>query len=109
MQVVGEGRCPIVDTYWQTETGAHIISPLPGVWDQPPGAATLPFFGVQPVVLNEQVWSSAKASAPNACLHFLKAINAFRSSTVARGTVHVQIDIASPQRSAVSSILCTSN
>lgn len=53
-EVVGEGRCPIVDTYWQTETGAHIISPLPGVWDQPPGAATLPFFGVHPVVLNEQ-------------------------------------------------------
>ncbi|KAK9792268.1 hypothetical protein WJX73_005402 [Symbiochloris irregularis] len=53
-EVVGEGRCPIVDTYWQTETGAHIITPLPGVWPQPPGCASLPFFGVQPVMLNEK-------------------------------------------------------
>jgi len=49
---VGQGRCPIVDTYWQTETGGHIITPLPGAIAQKPGSATLPFFGVQPVVLN---------------------------------------------------------
>ncbi len=45
--VVGEGRCPIVDTWWQTETGANMISPLPGAWPLKPGSATLPFFGVQ--------------------------------------------------------------
>ncbi|MDR5655509.1 acetate--CoA ligase, partial [Ruixingdingia sedimenti] len=49
---VGKGRCPIVDTYWQTETGGHIITPLPGAIPTKPGAATRPFFGVQPVVLD---------------------------------------------------------
>ena len=43
------------DTYWQTETGAHLLAPLPGLWAQPPGSATLPFFGVQPAVLDDQV------------------------------------------------------
>jgi len=51
--VVGEGRCAIVDTYWQTETGGHIITPLPGATPMKPGSATLPFFGVQPVVVGE--------------------------------------------------------
>ena len=46
-RVVGDGRCPIVDTWWQTETGGVMISPLPGAIDQKPGSATLPFFGVQ--------------------------------------------------------------
>jgi acetyl-CoA synthetase len=45
-QVVGEGRCPIVDTWWQTETGGHMITPLPGAIATKPGSATLPFFGV---------------------------------------------------------------
>ncbi len=49
---VGKGRCPIVDTWWQTETGGHMITPLPGAIEAKPGAATLPFFGVQPVVLD---------------------------------------------------------
>ena len=53
-QVVGEGRCPIVDTWWQTETGAHMITPLPGATTLRPGSATLPFFGVEPAVLNEK-------------------------------------------------------
>ena len=44
---VGKGRCPIVDTLWQTETGGHIITPLPGAIPQKPGSATLPFFGVR--------------------------------------------------------------
>lgn len=48
--VVGEKRAPIMDTWWQTETGGHLITPLPGVTDLKPGSATLPFFGVQPVV-----------------------------------------------------------
>jgi acetyl-CoA synthetase len=51
---VGKGRCPIVDTFWQTETGGHIITPLPGAIPQKPGSATLPFFGVKPVVLDPQ-------------------------------------------------------
>ncbi|MEM8698116.1 MAG: acetate--CoA ligase [Pseudomonadota bacterium] len=50
-KVVGKGRCPIVDTYWQTETGGHMITPLPGAIATKPGSATKPFFGVQPVVL----------------------------------------------------------
>ena len=50
--VVGQGRCPIVDTFWQTETGGHMITPLPGATPTKPGSATTPFFGVQPVVLD---------------------------------------------------------
>jgi len=52
--VVGDGRCPIVDTWWQTETGAHLITPLPGVTETKPGSATHPFFGVQPVILDDE-------------------------------------------------------
>ncbi len=53
-RVVGEERCPIVDTWWQTETGGIMITPLPAVTAVKPGSATLPFFGVEPVVLDEQ-------------------------------------------------------
>ncbi|WP_288080165.1 acetate--CoA ligase [Pseudomonas sp.] len=49
---VGEQRCPIVDTWWQTETGAHMLTPLPGATPLKPGSATCPFFGVQPVLLD---------------------------------------------------------
>ncbi len=49
--VVGKGKCPIVDTWWQTETGGHLMTPLPGATATKPGSCTLPFFGVQPVVL----------------------------------------------------------
>jgi acetyl-CoA synthetase len=52
--VVGDGRCPIVDTWWQTETGAHMITPLPGATRLKAGSATFPFFGVQPVLLDDQ-------------------------------------------------------
>ncbi|RED14004.1 acetate--CoA ligase [Pontivivens insulae] len=52
--VVGKGRCPIVDTWWQTETGGHLITPLPGAIPTKPGSATKPFFGVQPLVLDPQ-------------------------------------------------------
>jgi len=51
-RVVGNGRCPIVDTWWQTETGGIMISPLPGATDLKPGSATLPFFGVQPALMD---------------------------------------------------------
>ena len=50
--VVGDSRCPIVDTWWQTETGAIMITPLPGVTDLKPGSATLPFFGIEPALLD---------------------------------------------------------
>jgi acetyl-CoA synthetase len=49
---IGKGNCPIVDTFWQTETGGHIITPLPGAIAQKPGSATKPFFGVRPEVLD---------------------------------------------------------
>ena len=52
--VVGDSRCPIVDTWWQTETGAIMITPLPGAIALKPGSATLPFFGVEPVLLNAE-------------------------------------------------------
>nr|BFD67685.1 acetate--CoA ligase [Bdellovibrio sp. HAGR004] len=52
--VVGEGRCPVVDTWWQTETGGILITPLPGAIAQKPGSATLPFFGVQPKLLTNE-------------------------------------------------------
>jgi len=51
--VVGGGRCPIVDTWWQTETGGILISPIPGISDIKPGCAQLPFFGVKPEVIRE--------------------------------------------------------
>ena len=50
--VVGDGRCPIVDTWWQTETGGILITPLPGAIAQKPGSATLPFFGVKPAIVD---------------------------------------------------------
>ncbi|KAA9007975.1 acetate--CoA ligase [Histidinibacterium aquaticum] len=51
-KVVGKEKCPIVDTWWQTETGGHLLTPLPGATPLKPGSATKPFFGVQPVVLD---------------------------------------------------------
>jgi acetyl-CoA synthetase len=53
-RVIGNGECPIVDTWWQTETGGILISPLPGATDLKPGSATVPFFGVQPALVNAE-------------------------------------------------------
>lgn len=53
-RVVGDNRCPIMDTWWQTETGAHMLTPLPGAIDLKPGSATVPFFGVQPILLDAE-------------------------------------------------------
>lgn len=53
-KVVGQGRCSIADTYWQTETGGHILTPLPGATPAKPGAACFPFFGVVPHILDEE-------------------------------------------------------
>jgi acetyl-CoA synthetase len=52
--VVGNGNCAIVDTFWQTETGGHMLTPLPGCTPTKPGAACFPFFGVEPVLLDEK-------------------------------------------------------
>ena len=52
--VVGDGRCPIVDTWWQTETGGHMITPLPGATALKPGSATRPFFGVVPAIVDNE-------------------------------------------------------
>jgi len=51
---IGKENCPIVDTWWQTETGGHMITPLPGATPLKPGSASLPFFGVKPVVLDAE-------------------------------------------------------
>jgi acetyl-CoA synthetase len=53
-RVVGDGRCPIVDTWWQTETGGALITPLPGAFPLKPGSATLPFFGVKPAIVDNE-------------------------------------------------------
>lgn len=53
-KVVGDGRCPIMDTWWQTETGGHMITPLPGAIDLKPGSATKPFFGVVPQLVDTE-------------------------------------------------------
>ena len=53
-QIVGEKRCPIVDTWWQTETGGIMITPLPGATSLKPGSATLPFFGIQPALMDSE-------------------------------------------------------
>ena len=52
-KIVGEEKCPIVDTWWQTETGGILISPIPGVTNLKPGSATTPFFGIEPAILDE--------------------------------------------------------
>ena len=53
-KVIGKGHCPIVDTWWQTETGGILITPLPGATPTKPGSATLPFFGIRPAVMTDQ-------------------------------------------------------
>ncbi|MEN8891504.1 MAG: acetate--CoA ligase, partial [Planktotalea arctica] len=53
-EIVGQGRCPIVDTWWQTETGGHLMTPLPGAHAMKPGSAMKPFFGIEPVILDPQ-------------------------------------------------------
>jgi len=60
--VIGGGNCPIVDTFWQTETGGHMLTPLPGATTLKPGAAQTPFFGVHPVVLDPQSGEEIKGN-----------------------------------------------
>jgi acetyl-CoA synthetase len=67
-RVVGEGRCPIVDTWWQTETGAAMITPLPGATDLKPGSATKPMFGVVPQLVDADGKVLEGAAAGNLCI-----------------------------------------
>ena len=66
--VVGDSRCPVVDTWWQTETGGILITPLPGAIDQKPGSATLPFFGVEPLIVDGEGKVLKGATSGNLCI-----------------------------------------
>lgn len=66
--VVGDGRCPIVDTWWQTETGGALITPLPGATALKPGSATRPFFGIKPVLMDADGKVLEGATSGNLCL-----------------------------------------
>ncbi|MDX1711088.1 MAG: acetate--CoA ligase, partial [Rhodovibrionaceae bacterium] len=67
-RVVGEERCPIVDTWWQTETGGIMITPLPGATPMKPGSATRPFFGVKPVIVDNEGREQEGATEGNLCI-----------------------------------------
>jgi acetyl-CoA synthetase len=67
-RVVGDGRCPIVDTWWQTETGGILITPLPGATRLKPGSATRPFFGVVPEIVDAEGKVQAGATSGNLCI-----------------------------------------
>ena len=66
--VVGEGRCPIVDTWWQTETGGILITPLPGATATKPGSATRPFFGIMPILVDGENSELEGAVDGNLCI-----------------------------------------
>ena len=66
--VVGEGRCTIVDTWWQTETGGHMITPLPGAIPTKPGSATKPFFGIRPELVDNEGKVLEGATSGNLCI-----------------------------------------
>ena len=67
--VVGDGRCAIVDTWWQTETGGILITPLPGATDLKPGSATRPFFGIEPVIVDGDGNRLDGPTSGNLCLN----------------------------------------
>ena len=67
-RVVGDERCPIVDTWWQTETGGHLITPLPGATPLKPGSATRPFFGIKPEIVDGEGHPLAGAVEGNLCI-----------------------------------------
>ena len=68
-KVVGDSKCPIVDTWWQTETGGILITPLPGAIPTKPGAATKPFFGIQPVIVDEENNELVGEAEGNLCIN----------------------------------------
>jgi len=67
-RVIGKAKCPIVDTWWQTETGGHLITPLPGAHILKPGSASRPFFGVEPVVLRDDGSSCSPNEGGKLCI-----------------------------------------
>jgi acetyl-CoA synthetase len=67
-EVVGDKRCPIVDTWWQTETGGHMITPIPGAIPTKPGSATKPFMGVKPVIVDNEGKALEGACEGNLCI-----------------------------------------
>jgi acetyl-CoA synthetase len=67
-RVVGEERCPVIDTYWQTENGGHLITPLPGATALKPGSATLPFFGIKPVIVDQEGRTLEGTCEGNLCI-----------------------------------------
>jgi acetyl-CoA synthetase len=67
-RVVGDGRCPVVDTWWQTETGGILITPLPGATKLKPGSATLPFFGIRPEIVDAEGKPLDGATSGNLCI-----------------------------------------
>ena len=67
--IIGNGKCPIVDTWWQTETGGILITPLPGATDTKPGSATKPFFGIQPVLVDNENNELKGPSEGNLCIN----------------------------------------
>ncbi|KNE54416.1 acetate-CoA ligase [Allomyces macrogynus ATCC 38327] len=71
--VVGKGEAAIVDTYWQTETGAHVLTPLPGAIETKPGSATVPFFGVRPAILDPQTGEELEGNDVSGVLAFKQA------------------------------------
>ncbi|EJC75358.1 acyl-CoA synthetase/AMP-acid ligase, partial [Rhizobium leguminosarum bv. trifolii WSM2012] len=66
--VVGDKRCPVIDTWWQTETGGHMITPLPGAIDLKPGSATVPFFGIKPQLVDNEGKVLEGAADGNLCI-----------------------------------------
>ena len=68
-KIVGEGKCPIIDTWWQTETGAALISPIAGTTPLKPGSATLPFYGVEPVIVDNEGRILEGACEGNLCIN----------------------------------------
>ena len=68
-RVVGNGNCPVIDTWWQTETGGHMIAPLPGAVATKPGSATLPFFGIKPVIVDGEGKVLEGACEGNLCIN----------------------------------------
>ncbi len=67
-RVVGDERCPVIDTWWQTETGGHMIAPLPGATALKPGSATFPFFGIKPVIVDNDGHTLEGACEGNLCI-----------------------------------------
>lgn len=67
-EIIGKKKCPIVDTWWQTETGAAMIAPFPGIMPTKPGCATLPFFGIEPIILNKDGSVTKKTEGGFLCI-----------------------------------------